>query len=116
MGYLLPEETASIKTAISKITQREILRYNNLSRNENNNDQYWTNNNSSNFNRNPRSNIRGNQRQSAWRGFRSTPEGQWLEEITTDQLFIKLTPTSMMNLKIDWIKKPNKQITPVASF
>ena len=30
-----------------------------------------------------------------------TPEDQWLEEITTDQLFIKLTPTSMMNLKID---------------
>ena len=30
-----------------------------------------------------------------------TPEGQWLEEITTDQLFIKLTPTSMKNLKID---------------
>ena len=30
-----------------------------------------------------------------------TPEDQWLEEITTDQLFIKLTPTSMKNLKID---------------
>ena len=30
-----------------------------------------------------------------------TPEDQWIEEITTDQLFIKLTPTSMMNLKID---------------
>ena len=30
-----------------------------------------------------------------------TPEDQCLEEITTDQLFIKLTPTSMMNLKID---------------
>ena len=30
-----------------------------------------------------------------------TPESQWLEEIITDQLFIKLTPTSMMNLKID---------------
>ena len=29
-----------------------------------------------------------------------TPEDQWLEEITTDQLFIKLTPTSIMNLKI----------------
>ena len=30
-----------------------------------------------------------------------TPEDQWPEEITTDQLFIKLTPTSMKNLKID---------------
>ena len=30
-----------------------------------------------------------------------TPEDQWLEEITTDQPFIKLTPTSMKNLKID---------------
>ena len=30
-----------------------------------------------------------------------TPEDQCLEEITTNQLFIKLTPTSMMNLKID---------------
>lgn len=30
-----------------------------------------------------------------------TPEDQCLEEMTTDQLFIKLTPTSMMNLKID---------------
>ena len=31
----------------------------------------------------------------------TTPEDQWLEEITTDQPFIKLTPTSMKNLKID---------------
>ena len=30
-----------------------------------------------------------------------TPENQRLKEIITDQLFIKLTPTSMMNLKID---------------
>ena len=30
-----------------------------------------------------------------------TPEDQWIEEITTDQPFIKLTPTSMKNLKID---------------
>ena len=45
-----------------------------------------------------------------------TPEDQWLEEITTDQPFIKLTPTSMKNLKIDLIKKQHKQITPTASF
>ena len=30
-----------------------------------------------------------------------TPKDQWLEEITTDQPFIKLTPMSMKNLKID---------------
>ena len=43
-----------------------------------------------------------------------TPEDQWLEEMTTDQLFIKLTSTSMMNLKNDKIKKLHMQTKPTA--
>ena len=48
---------------------------NNFSRKQNSNEQYWTNNNYNNFNRNPRSNIKGNQNNQHGEDPDPTPEG-----------------------------------------
>ena len=102
MAHLLPEETTTTKTAILNDLTRWDLKTETISQETNttmiNTGQTTTAITSIIIQEATTEVIKDNQH---GEDPDPTPEDQWLEEITTDQLFIKLTPTSMMNPKID---------------
>ena len=102
MEHLLPEETTTTKTAILDDLTMQELRTETTSQETKttmiNTGQTTTAITSIIIQEATTEVIKGNQH---GEDPDPTPEDQWLEEITTDQPFIKLTPTSMKNLKID---------------